>query len=54
MLKRLEGTEFDEKIEEVKEQLTNIENEVEKQENSCDEITDKIENYQLQVEAINE
>ena len=54
MLKRLEGTEFDEKIEEVEEQLANIENEVEKQENSCDNITDKIENYQLQVEAINE
>tara|TARA_R110002073_G_scaffold171764_3_gene328847 strand:+ start:4130 stop:7285 length:3156 start_codon:yes stop_codon:yes gene_type:complete len=54
MLKRLEGTEFDEKIGEVNEELVNIENEVEKQENSCEEITDKIDDYQSQVEAINE
>ena len=54
MLKRLEGTEFDEKIGEVNKELVNIESEVEKQENSCEEITGKIDDYQSQVEAINE
>tara|TARA_Y100001938_G_C8096740_1_gene438639 strand:- start:2195 stop:5350 length:3156 start_codon:yes stop_codon:yes gene_type:complete len=54
MLKRLEGTEFDEQIEEVNEKLAGIENEIKKQEISCEEITEKMDVFQLQVDDINE
>jgi DNA repair exonuclease SbcCD ATPase subunit len=54
MLKRLEGTEFDEKIEEIKEKLTEIENETKNQEDLCNQITVKIEDFQGNVEDINE
>ena len=54
MLKRLEGTEYDEKIEEIQEKLTEIENETKSQEDSCREITGKIENYQINVDDLNE
>ena len=54
MLKRLEGTEFDEQIEEVSEKLAGIENEIKKQEISCEEITEKMDVFQLQVDDINE
>lgn len=54
MLKRLEGTEYDEKIEEIQEKLTEIENETKSQEDSCREITGKIEDYQINVDNLNE
>jgi len=54
MLKRLEGTEYDEKIEEIQEKLTEIENETKSQEDSCREITGKIEDYQINVDDLNE
>ena len=54
MLKRLEGTEYDEKIEEIQEKLTEIENETKNQEDSCREITGKIEDYQINVSDLNE
>ena len=54
MLKRLEGTEFDEKIEEINEKLTEIENETKNQEDLCNQITVKIEDFQGNVENINE
>jgi len=54
MLKRLEGTEYDEKIEEIQEKLTEIENETKNQEDSCREITGKIEDYQINVGDLNE
>lgn len=54
MLKRLEGTEFDEKIEEIKEKLTEIENETKNQEDFCKEITGKIEDYQVSIDELNE
>ena len=54
MLKRLEGTEFDEQIEEVNEKLIDIENEIKKQERACDEITEKIDVFQVQIDDVNE
>ena len=54
MLKRLEGTEYDEKIEEIQKKLTEIENETKSQEDSCREITGKIEDYQINVDDLNE
>ena len=54
MLKRLEGTEFSEKIEEVNERLVDIEVEVKKQEDSCEEITKKMDDFQLKIEDVNE
>ena len=54
MLKRLEGTEFDEQIEEVSKKLIAIENENKSQESTCEEIEKKIDSYQLQVDDINE
>ena len=54
MLKRLEGTEFDEQIKEVNEKLVAIENENKSQENACEELAEKIDSYQLQIDDINE
>jgi len=54
MLKRLEGTEFDEQIEEVNEKLAGVESEIKKQEISCEEITEKMDVFQSQVDDINE
>ena len=53
-LKRLEGTEFDEQIEEVNEKFLKIENEIEKQENICEDIIEKIETYQEKIDEIKE
>ena len=54
MLKRLEGTEFDEQIEEVDERLVDVEDEIEKQEKACEDITEKIDVFQTQIDDINE
>ena len=54
MLKRLEGTEFDEQIEEVSEKLNGIEENIKKQEVACEDITEKIEVYQTQVDYTKE
>jgi len=54
MLKRLEGTEFDEQIKEANEKLFAIECEIKKQENSCEQITKNIDTYRSKVEEVNE
>ena len=54
MLKRLEGTEFDEQIEEVAEKLAAVGIETKNQENLCKQITVEIEEFQSKVEDINE
>ena len=54
MLKRLEGTEFDEQIEEVNEKLIAIENENKSQESTCEEIEKKIDSHQLRIDDVNE
>jgi len=54
MLKRLEGTEFDEQIKEVNEKLFAIECDIKKQENSCEQITENIDMYRNKVEEVNE
>jgi len=54
MLKRLEGTEFDEQITDVKEKLVIIESEIQNQDNTCKKITEKIDTYQVQIDAVNE
>jgi DNA repair exonuclease SbcCD nuclease subunit/ABC-type Na+ transport system ATPase subunit NatA len=54
MLKRLEGTEFDEQIKEVNEKLFAIECDIKKQENSCEQITENIDIYRNKVEEVNE
>jgi len=54
MLKRLEGTEFDEQIEEVNEKLVDIEKNIKKQENTCENIVEKMDVFQSQINDINE
>jgi len=54
MLKRLEGTEFDEQIEKTDEKLVGIENEIKKQETSCEEITEKLDVFRSQIDDLNE
>ena len=50
----MEGTEFDEQIEEVNEKLIAIENENKSQESTCEEIEKKIDSHQLRTDDVNE